>query len=172
MNQTNQMVIILAAVIIAFFQSPLAQQSKPQTSEETEIAAKKAIELDLETRKKSLLAFSTDLEGMMKSLPNGEIDIALAIDARSAQGATYMDATVWFVALYHRMDCDADRTVAKTVLENRLAFYAHMLDLAVDQTNGYLGLVHAPAIAQQGQRIRDELRAAKSKLDEIAASLK
>lgn len=79
MNQANHMAIIVATAIIAFFQSPLAQQSKPQTSEEIEIAAKKAIELDLETRKKSLLAFSTDLEGMMKSLPNGEIDIALAM---------------------------------------------------------------------------------------------
>lgn len=40
------------------------------------------------------------------------------------------------------MDC-ADRAIAKTVLENRLASYTHMLEVAVDYTNGYLGLVHA-----------------------------
>jgi hypothetical protein len=44
--------------------------------------------------------------------------------------------------------------------------------MAVDQTNGSLGLTRVPAVAQQGQLVRDELRAAKVKLDEVAASLK
>ena len=136
------------------------------------IAAKKAVESDLGTRKKNLLTQSQDLESIAKSLTGVDVNSALSIDERAQQGAMYLDATYWFVGIYDRMQYDEDKNVAKAVLQNRLGFYAYMLDMAVDQTNGYLGLTRVPAVAQQGQRIRDELRAAKVKLDEIAASLK
>ena len=134
-------------------------------------AAKKAVEADLDTRKKNLITQSSDLESIAKSLSGADLDNALAIDERAEWGMSYLDATVWFVVTYNRMQCDDDKNIAKTVLQNRLAFYAHMLDMAVDQTNGYLGRTRPPAVAQQGQRIRDELRAAKIKLDEFAASV-
>ena len=151
-----------------------AQDANPKTQQQDapEIAAKKAVEADLGTRKKTLLTQSEDLESISKSLRGQDLDNALAIDERSGQGVAYLDASFWFVAIYNRMQCDEDRNVAKAVLQNRLGFYAHLLDMAVDQTNGFLGLTHMPAVAQQGKQIRDELRAAKVKLDEIAASLK
>ncbi len=84
----------------------------------------------------------------------------------------YVDATVWFLAMYNRMECDSDRAIAKAVLSDRLGFYSQMLGMAADQTNGYLAYSRVPAIAQQGRLIKDELRNAKNNLDEIAASLK
>jgi len=62
----------------------------------------------------------------------------------------YLDAMFWFVGVYYRMQCDEDRILAKAVLLNRLGFYAHMLDMTVDQTNGSLRLTRLPAVAQQG----------------------
>src|ERR1035437_2589943 len=162
-------------IMLAVFASCCYSQDAPPKSDQQdapEIAAKKAVEGDLGTRKKNLLTQSGDLESIMKSLSGVDVDNALAIDERAGQGAMYLDASYWFVGTYDRMQCDEDKNIARTVLQNRLGFYAHMLDMAVDQTNGYLGLTRVPAVAQQGQRIRDELRAAKVKLDEVAASLK
>lgn len=65
-----------------------------------------------------------------------------------------------------------DSEVTKAALKNRLGFYSYMLGLEADQATGQLAFAKLPAIAQAGIRIRDDLRAAKSKLDEIAVSLK
>jgi len=163
----------LAALSI-FLPAIHAQDAAPKTQQQDapEIAAKKAVEADLGTRKKTLLTQSQDLESLMKSLRGQDFDNAAAIDDRALQGVGYLDASFWFVLIYNRMQCDEDKTIAKAVLQNRLGFYAHLLDMAVDQTNGSLGLTRMPAVAQQGEQIRNELRAAKVKLDDIAASLK
>ena len=165
---------VITIMLVVFATCCYSQVAAPKSDQQDapEIAAKKAVEGDLGTRKKNLLTQSGDLESIMKSLSGVDVDNALAIDERAGQGAMYLDASYWFVGTYDRMQCDEDKNIARTVLQNRLGFYAHMLDMAVDQTNGYLGLTRVPAVAQQGQRIRDELRAAKVKLDEIAASLK
>ena len=75
---------------------------------------------------------------------------ALEIDDQALRGEMYLDAMFWFVGVYYRMQCDEDRILAKAVLLNRLGFYAHMLDMTVDQTNGSLRLTRLPAVAQQG----------------------
>ncbi len=136
------------------------------------MAAKKAVERDLVTRKNNLIAQSDDMNSIAKSLNGFDFNNAITIGDHAQQGMMYLDAMIWFVGIYDRMQCDEDKNIAKAVLQNRLGFYAHFLDMAVDQTNRNLGLTRVPAVAQQGQRIRDELRAAKVKLDEIAASLK
>lgn len=163
----------IAIVLFAFGVCCHSQDAAPKTVQQDspDIAARKAVEIDLGTRKKNLIAESGDLESIAKSLNGVDQDNALAIDERAEQGMAYLDATFWFVSVYNRMQCDEDKKLAKAVLQNRLTFYAHMLDMAVDQTNGFLGFTRVPAVAQQGQRIRDELRAAKNKLDELAASL-
>jgi hypothetical protein len=137
-----------------------------------EIAPKKAVESDLGTRKKNLISQSDDMSSIAKSLNGFDFNNAITISDHAQQGMMYLDASYWFVLTYDSMQCDEDKNLAKAVLQNRLGFYAHLLDMAVDQTNGNLGLTRVPAVAQQGQRIRDELRAAKVKLDEIAASLR
>jgi hypothetical protein len=164
----------IAIMLAVFVSCCYSQDAAPKSDQQDvlEIAAKKSVEGDLGTRKKNLLTESGDLESIAKSLRGVDADNALAIDERAGQGVMYLDAMFWFVGIYDRMQSDEDKNLAKAVLQNRLGFYAHMLDMAVDQTNGYLGLTRVPAVAQQGQRIRDELRAAKVKLDEIAASLK
>ena len=168
-----KMHIVALALLFVLIPAIHAQDAvtKTQPQDVPEIIAKKAVEVDLGTRKKSLITESEDLESIAKSFRGFDADNALAIDRSAEVGVANLDATYWFVAMYNRMQCDEDRNVAKIVLQNRLGFYAHLLDLAVDQTNGYLALTRVPAVAQQGLRIRDELRDAKVKLDEIAASL-
>lgn len=47
-----------------------------------------------------------------------------------------------------------------------------MLGLEADQVAGHLPFMKLPATVQSSVRVKDDLRAAKNKLDEIAASLK
>ena len=163
------------AIMLAVFASCCYSQDAASKSDQqgvSEIAANKAVLVDLDTRKKNLVAQSDDMNSIEKSLNGFDFDNAMSISDHAQHGMIYMDAVYWFVSTYDRMQCVEDKNVAKAVLQDRLGFYAHLLDLAVDRTNGHLGLTRVPAVAQQGQRIRDELRAAKVKLDEIAASLK
>jgi hypothetical protein len=163
--------IILAMFGACCYSQDAVPKAEPQDA--PEVAAKKAVEADLDTRKKNLIAQSEDMGSIEKSLLGGvDFNNASAIEGHAEQGMGYLDAAFWFVGMYNRMQCDEDKTIAKILLQNRLAFYAYMLNMAVDQTNEDLGLTRIPAVVQQGQRIRDELRAAKNKLDEIAASLK
>ena len=84
------------------------------------------------------------------------------------QGVMELDATEWFLNVYDNMKCEPGREVAKATLKNRLGFYSHLLDVEAGLAAKQLALVNRPATAQAGQRIKDDLRAAKNKLDEIA----
>jgi hypothetical protein len=159
-----------AVILVVLPACCFAQDPTPKAADQ--IGAQKAALEDLSMRKKNLLTESGDLESIEKSLATSEFNTATAIHRNAEAGVMYLDATYWFVGIYDRMQCEDDRNLAKAVLQNRLGFYSHMLDLAVDSINGHLGLSRVPAVAQQGQQIRDELRQAKVKLDDIAASLK
>jgi hypothetical protein len=165
---------IKVAIMLAVFASccyPQDAVPKSNQQDAPEIAAKKAVLVDLVARKNNLIAQSDDMASIANSLNGSEFNNAMSISDHAQHGMIYLDAVYWFVGTYDRMQCVEDKNFAKAVLQDRLGFYAHLLDIAVDQTNGHLGLTRVPAVAQQGQRIRDELRAAKVKLDEIAASL-
>jgi hypothetical protein len=165
------LITVMLAVSVACCHSQDASSTAYQ-QDAPEIAARKSVLFDLDTRKKNLMAQSDDMASIAKSLNGFDFNNAMSISDHAQHGMIYLDAVYWFVGTYDRMQCVEDKNVAKSVLKDRLGFYALMLDVAVDQTNGHLGLARVPAVAQQGQRIRDELRAAKVKLDEIAASLK
>jgi len=163
------------AIMLAVFASCCySQDAAPKSDQQdaSEIAAKKTVLDDLVTRRNNLLTQSDDIASIAKSLNGFDFNNAMSISDHAQHGMIYMDAVYWFVSTYDRMQCVEDKNFAKAVLQDRLGFYAHLLDLAVERTNGHLGLTRVPAVAQQGQRIRDELRAAKVKLDEIAASMK
>jgi len=166
--------LAIAIMLAVFASCCYSQDTAPKSDQQdaSEIAAKKTVLGDLVTRRNNLLTQSDDIASIAKSLNGFDFDNAMSISDHAQHGMIYMDAVYWFVSTYDRMQCVEDKNVAKAVLQDRLGFYAHLLDLAVDRTNGQLGLTRVPAVAQQGQRIRDELRAAKVKLDEIAASLK
>jgi len=126
---------------------------------------------DLTDKKKALMNDLTDFETMAKSLQGTEFDTVMQFDQKAEQAVMHLDATIWFLAVYDKMQCEPDRAVAKAALKNRLGFYSHLLDILAEQTTGYLVFAKLPATAQAGSRTRDELRAAKNKLDAIASSL-
>jgi hypothetical protein len=161
----------LCAVLLVAFPKPLGGQAGGSQSQATE-SPMLTNERNLAARKKALLDEAADLEQMMKSLTGTEFSAAMQLDQKTDQGVLEVDAALWFIGIYEKMQCDVDREVAKTALQNRLGFYSHTLGIQADQAAGQLVFLKLPATAQAGARIRDELRASKNKLDEIATSLK
>jgi hypothetical protein len=166
-----------ALYLVSFATSPRlnaqAGVAQPQITRSQAVeSAASDNERDIAARKKALLSESSDLEEIAKTLKGTELDTALSLDSKASQGAMELDAVFWFLAVYDHMQCDADREVAKAALKNRLGFYSYVLGLEADQAAGQLAFARLPATAQAGAQIKDELRAAKNKLDEIAASLK
>ena len=70
------------------------------------------------------------------------------------------------------MKCNRDRTLLKPLLEDRLRLYSRLLDLDAEKAAIPLGLAKQPATTKSALQLRDDLKAAKNKLDAIAASLK
>jgi hypothetical protein len=128
-------------------------------------------ERDLAAKKKTLLSESTDLEEMGKSLKGRNFDTALRVDQKAQQGIMELDSALWLLGIYDNMQCAPDREIAKTALKNRLAFYSYLLGLEADQVAGDLTFANSLATLQTELRVKDELRAAKSKLDEIVSSV-
>ena len=151
-------------------QTSVAQPQGKQTQATVSTALNN--ERDIEARKKALLDESSDLEEVAKSLTGTELDTALSLDRKASQGAVDLDAAYWFLAEYDHMTCSADRDVSKAVLNNRLGFYSYLLGIEEHQAAGQLAFARLPATAQAGERIKDDLQAAKNKLDELAISLK
>jgi len=162
---------ILGAVLLAMFPKPLGGQAGGTQSQALD-SPLLPNERDLAARKKALETDSTDLEQMAKSLRGAEFDAALSIDQKAGQGTMEVDAALWFLGIYDNMQCAADREVAEAALENRLGFYSYLLGIEADQVAGHLPYMKLPATVQASVRVRDDLRAAKSKMDEIAASVK
>jgi hypothetical protein len=162
---------ILGAVLFAAFPIRLGGQAGASQSQ-AENSPSLPNERDVAALKKALMNDNADLEGMAKSLRGAEFDAAMSIDQKAGQGAMEMDAALWFLGIYDSMQCDADRDIAKAALKNRLGFYSYMLGLEADQVAGHLPYMRLPATVQASVRVKDDLRAAKGKLDEIAVSLK
>jgi hypothetical protein len=126
---------------------------------------------DLAAKKTALLKDSSDLTAMAESLQGAEQETALRINDGTILAVAELDATIGFYSVYEKMQCEADRAIAKAALKNRLGLYSHVLNFEADHLTHYLPMTKLPAVAQAGLQLRDDLRAAKSKLDAIAASL-
>lgn len=170
---------LVSLVALVVLMSPafgrLAGNSESQTTQSQAVDTQSSQDLrDLTARKTALLTDSADLEAMAQSLKGAqdpEFGIAMSLDETAHRGIIEVDATIPFVALYEKMQCEPDREVARATLKNRLGFYAHLVDMEADDVGGHLSLTKLQAIAQSGARVRDELRGAKTKMDEIAGRL-
>jgi hypothetical protein len=160
-------VVILGVVLFVALPKRLGGQanSRPQNY------ASFPDERDLAARKNTLLSESTDLQAMAKSLKSPDFDAALEVDTKAQHAVMELDAAIWFLDTYNNMQCVQDREIAKIALKNRLEFYSYLLGLEADQVAGHLAFANSPAVVQSGMRVKDELRAAKGKLDEIVSAV-
>lgn len=96
------------------------------------------------------------------------------LNEAASSAASELRAAIDLLAVYDNVQCDPDRAMLKPLLEDRLRLYSRLLGFDAEKAALPLGppsIIKAPATSKKALKLRD-LMAAKSKLDEIAASLK
>ena len=114
--------------------------------------------------------FNKLLQSQGTNSPN--LGLELQIGDAASTGTVLIADAIWFLGVYEKMQCEPDRFAAKGALKNRLAFYSKALGGEADVIVNSLAVEKSPAMTQAGFRIRDDLRAAKDKMDSLNASLK
>ena len=94
------------------------------------------------------------------------------LNETASSGADYLRAVADLLAVYKNLQCETDRTIMKPLLEDRLRMYSRLLDIGAEKAAIPLGSANQPATTKRSLKLRDDLLAAKNKLDAIAASLK
>jgi hypothetical protein len=158
---------LLAAAVAVFatFPAPVDGQNadSPASPDLNNLFAKRAaLENDSDDFNKMLQSLGT-------SSPNFWLESQIGNDAST--GTVLIADAIWFLGVYEKMQCEPDRFAAKGALKNRLAFYSKALGGEADVIVNSLAVEKSPAMTQAGFRIRDDLRAAKDKMDAISVSL-
>lgn len=116
--------------------------------------------------------YSKDFEAMEEPLHHGEeLEVLEFLDqaAKTAEDRLYaLDAEL---RMYDTVSCKPDRDNLRIILKGQLEYYSWLFDSEVTRITGGLTFTKMPAAAQTGLRMKDDLRAAKDKLDAISASL-
>jgi hypothetical protein len=94
------------------------------------------------------------------------------LNETASRGADYLRAIADLLAVYKNLESDTDRTMVKPLLEDRLRLYSRLLGLGAERAAIPLGFANQQATTKEALELRDDLLAAKNKLDAIAASLK
>ena len=163
-----------AAILVIFALAFLPRQTVGNAANlksQSESSPSSSTEQYVSGIKDSLLYESSDLEEMGKALTGPDLAAESTLDRAAVKGAGELDDALAFLTIYDKMQCAPDRDTAKAALKNRLPIYSSQLNQQITDVTALLAQQPIFDTQQAGSRVRDDLRAAKSKLDEIAASL-
>lgn len=112
-----------------------------------------------------------DIRAMENANPvDKEVLQDLEHSAMTAEERLYAANTA--LEMYYSISSQADRASAQRIFKEKfLDYYSWAFDQEVTRTTGELTFLKGPAAAALGLHVKDDMRAAKDKLDAIAASL-
>jgi hypothetical protein len=94
------------------------------------------------------------------------------LDQAESFGQDYIRAAADLLNVYENLHCESDLVMMKPLLIDRLQLSSQLLSIDAQRPTILLGQKNLPAITERALKLRDDLLAAKSKVDAIAASLK
>lgn len=97
------------------------------------------------------------------------------LDEAASSAESELRATIDLLAVYENLQCGPDRAMVKPLLEDRLRLYSRLLSLNAEKAALPLGtptIIKLQATSKKALKLHDDLLAAKTKLDAIAASFK
>jgi hypothetical protein len=115
--------------------------------------------------------YSKDFREMEKTMQGQEFEVLVFLDRQATTAEDRMYAANAMLRMYDGIACNQDRVDAKRILKGQLDYYVWQMDSEATRTAGGLTFAKVPAASQTGLRMKDDLRAAKNKLEAIAASL-
>ncbi len=162
MKRNNPVVVaaILSAVLLATFPNCLSGQAGVLPSN------------SLRRLEKTFSTYSKDFRALEDSLRGDELQEVQFLEGVAATAEDRLHAANAMLEIYGNVSCKPDREKVKSILKEQLDYYSWQMGNEADRSAGSLQFAKTPAVAQMGLKMKDDLRVAKGKLDEIAASLK
>jgi hypothetical protein len=151
---------VLVTVLLAAFPKRLGGQAGTLPSH------------DLSALEKTFSTYSKDFQALEGPLRGDELLEVEFLDDVATTAEDRLHAANAMLEMYNSVSCRPDREKVKAILKEQLDYYSWQMGNEADRSAGSLQFAKMPAVAQTGLKMKDDLRAAKSKLDEIAASLK
>jgi len=127
---------------------------------------------DLSAQLKIFSNYSKDFRALEDSLHGEDLQAVQFFDGVATTAGDRLDAAKTMLEMYDNISCKPDSARVKPILKKHLEMYSWLMDHEADRSAGFLQFAKVPAAAQLGLKMKDDLRAAKGKLDELAASLK
>jgi hypothetical protein len=109
------------------------------------------------------------LEGQLHGDEWQEVDF---LDGVAATAEDRLHAANAIFEMYNNISCAPDRVKVKPILKELLDYYSWQMGNEADRSAGSLQFAKMPAVVQMGLKMKDDLRTAKNRLDEVATSLK
>lgn len=148
-------------VLAVFFAASPVLRGRPQSNPH-----------DLSSQIEVFQNYSKDFRAMEQSLKGEDLEVLFDLDHTATAAEDRLYAANAALQMYDSVPSPPDRVqVGRILKEKLLAYYSWVFDQDVTRTTGVLTFVKIPAAAQLGLRMKDDLRAAKERLDVIAESL-
>jgi len=161
----HRALISLAAGLIALFPTAFLGQNVDLPPQSADLRA-------LVETERNLQMYALDPISMANQLPGSPDAEALQMLGDAAHGsANELRAVTDLLAIYENMKCDTDRALLKPLLLDRLHLYSRLIDLEAEKAAIPLGLKQPPTVTKNALQLRDDLKAAKNRLDAVAVSL-
>ncbi len=157
-------VVVAAAVLGAVSLATLPKRISGQSGDSPQRV--------LSAQVKTFSDYSKDFRALEGSLHGEDLQAVEFLDGAAATAEDRLHAAKAMLDMYDNISCKPDRDRVRPILKEQLAMYSWLMDHEADRTAGFLQFAKVPAAAQLGLRMKDDMRAAKGKLDEIGASLK
>ena len=127
---------------------------------------------DLSSQIKAFANYSKDFRAMQEPLKGQDWEVMLDLDHTATTAEDRLYAVNAALQMYDSISSQSDRVNVRRILKEQLLdYYSWVFDQDVTRTTGVLTFVRVPAAAQLGLRMKDDMRAAKEKLDSIVGSL-
>jgi hypothetical protein len=126
----------------------------------------------LYTARHALQTLSGNLSDPLLEVTSPDASKLQLLSNAASSGGDYLRATADLLSIYDNLQCDIDRAIVKPLLEDRLRLHSRLLEIDAEKAAIPLGFANQPATTKRALKLRDDLLAAKNKVDAIAASLK
>jgi len=159
-------VLVLAIMISAGCMAQSATQPKQsQTSPSGKVDAAQAdlhaVIVGLNEDSDTLINLASPLVG------TPDADNASSMVSTIQLAMTETGAASWLIEPYNKIACEQDREMMKGILQKRLAFYSHVLDLNIKDLSQHLAFTKLPAVSQTVIRAQDRMRSAKRDMQSV-----
>lgn len=121
---------------------------------------------------KRFLAYEQDFTDFAKNKDGLEYDIPYNLGMDAGSMGERLDALSNLLVISSAMSCNEDRVQVDNLIRREVPYYQKLFDNSIKAVNLGLGFLHQPAVASEGTRMRDDIRAAGALLDDILLALK